>query len=229
MAHRYARIDVDFFHKTTARKLHQELGLAGQLVFIALILRAKDGIEPGVFVYRSEAVGWEKLGFDPEAMPFTLDAFFTVTGRLRQTSRRRVGDVWNVRVTRYGEWQKDSRRYETAVKKARSRGNSTVDTKVTPQGTPGGHKGGPRSRSRSTPIPPLNAKSISPLDCPHCGLRQPSRTALTHHLEHDHGTAATNGHHDHETPVLAGAIDTAPVDYLEELARTEAHDTSDDR
>lgn len=209
MAQRYARIDVDFFHKNTARKLQTELGLAGPLVFLSLILRAKDGIEPGVFVYRSEAVGWEKLGFDPEAMPFTLDTFFTTTGRLRQTSRKRLGDIWNVKLSHYGEWQQESRKYEAAVKKSRTRHKSTGDTNGTAQGTQEGRNGGTRSRSTSTPKPPVNGKQTHDHDCPECGVRQPSRTALTAHLELDHGVG----------PAPAPDAHTA---YLEELALAQA-------
>lgn len=189
MAQRYARIDVDFAHKRTARRLTEELGIVAPYVFITLILRAKDGIEPGTFVYRSEAVGWEKLGFDPEAMPFTLDEFFTVTGRLRQTSRKRLGDIWNVKLTQYGEWQKDSKRYEEAAKKSRTRGKSAGDTNGTQQGTRAGHKGGPRTRSRSTPKPPSNGKA-NPLKCPHCRADRkpfPNAEELAGHLEDTHG------------------------------------------
>lgn len=165
MAQRYARIDVDFLHKNTARKLTDKLGPLAPLVFIALILRAKDGTEPGTFTYSSEAVAWEKLGLDGHLFPFTLDDFFRETGLVKQTSRRRIGVVWNVRLTRYADWQKDSRRYEAAVKKASTRAHSTGDTNGTQpgthQGTREGQKGGPRSRSRSIPLTPRE-KSTNP-------------------------------------------------------------------
>lgn len=192
MARRYAHIDVDFLHKTTAHKLTDELGIAAPLVFIALILRAKDGSPPGTFEYSSEAVAWERLGFDPEAAPFALSRFLEVTGKLRQTRRRvksetRRSRVEVVTLTCWDEWQKESRRVMDAEKKRRKREQNAGDRKGTLKGTERRREGGPRTRSRTTPKPPLNGKQTHPLDCPTCGLRQPSRHALTHHLEHDHG------------------------------------------
>lgn len=168
MAQRYARVDVEFMHKRTARKLLDELGLGGPLVFLALILKAKDGAVPGVFTYTSEAAAWEKLGLEGVEVGFTLDEFLKVTGRLKQTSRTPVGRLMNVQLTRYADWQKDAKRYEEAVKKARTRAHSTGDTNGTPQGTPKGRKGGPRSRPRSIPLTPREegtnprAKGTSP-------------------------------------------------------------------
>lgn len=186
MAQRYARIDVDFFHKNTAAKIRERLGRDGQLVFLALILRAKDGSPAGTFSYSTEAVGWEKLGFGNETMPFTLDEFFTVLGQLKQSSRRRHGLVWDVSITRYGDWQKESRRYEEAVRKASKRAHSPADKQRTQGGTASGHARGTRSRSRSTPIPPSrNSKSASHA-CPRCPIVCPTATALQEHLENVH-------------------------------------------
>lgn len=193
MAARYFRVDVDFFHKNTCHKLLTELGPWGPLTFLSLISRAKDGIEPGIFAYQSEAVAWEKLGFDGEEIPFTLDAFFKVTGRIKQTSKTRVGRTTNVKITRYGDWQKDAERYEAAVKKSRTRHTSTGDTTVTQQGTSKGHKGGPSSTSITTPKPPLenqNGKTPHPHDCPTCGARQPSKSALEDHVRIFHEPVA---------------------------------------
>jgi hypothetical protein len=186
MAQRYARIDVDFFHKNTAGKIRERLGRDGQLVFLALILRAKDGSPAGTFSYSSEAVGWEKLGFGNEAMPFTLDEFFTVLGQLKQASRRRRGLVTDASLTRYGDWQQDSRRYEEAVRKASKRAQSAADTERTPHGTAGGHPGGTRSRSRSTPKPPLKKRKTAGHQCPRCPLAFTGSHELAEHLENVH-------------------------------------------
>lgn len=196
MAQRYARIDVDFFHKKTANKLMDALGNEGALVFLALILRAKDGVDPGTFVYSSDAVAWEKLGFDSRTFNFTLDEFFKVTGRLKQTSRTRVGHRWNVKLTHYEAWQKDSRRYEERAKKSRIRrqstGDGTGDTIGDTTGDTRGTKNVSRSRTTSTPKPPKenqNGNTPHPQgrewhrhDCPTCGARQPSKSALEDHL-----------------------------------------------
>lgn len=191
MAQRYARVDVDFLHKNTAHRLRQKLGRDAQLVFLALILRAKDGAPPGTFSYSSEAVGWEKLGFDGEDMPFTLDEFFRVTGAMHQTSRRRNNAVWTTTLTRYGDWQKDSRRYEDAEKKRRKRAQTTGDKQGTQQGTAEGRKRGPRSRTRSTPIPPSDMNGKHPNECPHCGARQRTRPELEDHIRYVHYDEAT--------------------------------------
>lgn len=211
MAQRYARVDVEFLHKRTAKTLMRELGPGGPLVFIALILKSKDGVVPGTFTYSTEAVGWEKLGLEDVDMGFTLDQFFKVTGRLKQTSRTPVGRQMNVRLTRYGDWQKDARRYEEATKKARTRAHSTVDTNGTQPGTGEGHIGGPSSTSRSIPLTPREkgtnsrAKGTSPRQrgtsprqrtqthhhvCPRCDLAHPDETELAAHLDNVHGLAS---------------------------------------
>jgi hypothetical protein len=186
MAQRYARIDVDFLHKRTAQTLLRELGPGGPLVFIALILKAKDGIVPGTFTYASESAAWEKLGLENVPLGFTLDEFLKVTGRLKQTSRTPVGRLMNVKLTRYGDWQKDAKRYEAATKKARSRAHSTRDTNGTAPGTPKGQKGGPRSTSTSTPKPPLRKSKTGAHSCPRCPLTFTTANTLAEHLENVH-------------------------------------------
>lgn len=197
MAQRYARIDVDFMHKRTANTLLEKFGPAGPLVFLALILRAKDGSPPGTFTYPTEALGWDRLGLPDLDVGFTLDEFFTATGRIKQTSRRRNGRVWNVYLTRYADWQKDAKRYEEATKKARTRAHSTGDTNGTQPGTTKGQKGRPRSRSRSTPLPPrkngtsprsrgTNPRAHPAYPCPHCGARQRTQGELDDHIKYLH-------------------------------------------
>jgi len=182
MAQRYARIDVDFMHKRTANKLLQEFGPAGPLVFLLLLLRSKDGVVPGIFTYTSEANAWEKLGLENATLDFTFDAFLKLTGRLKQTSRTPVGRLMNVKLTRYGDWQKDAQRYEEATKKSRIRRKSTGDTRGTPPGTGAGHSGGPSSSTTSIGQDRGQRNGKHPHDCPTCGARQPSRSALDDHL-----------------------------------------------
>lgn len=134
MADRYFRVDVSFFHKNTCRVLLEKLGVGGPLAYLSLCARAKDSTIPGTFIYSSDAVAWEKLGLDPIDVGFTLDEFFTVTGRIKQTSRTRVGRQIHVKLTQYERWQKDSKRYESAVRKSRSRREKTRDNDVTGAG-----------------------------------------------------------------------------------------------
>lgn len=186
MAHRYARVDVAFPHKRTANALHDKFGPAGPLTFLYLILAAKDGSPPGSFSYPNEAIGWQKLGLDGRDMPFTLDEFFTTLGRLKQSSRRRNGRVLHAYLTRYGDWQKDARRYEEATRKASKREESTADTKRTQRGTRSGHNTGPSSRTRTTPKPP-SKRTPKPLTCPRCGINGLTPASLPEHLEIVHG------------------------------------------
>lgn len=205
MAQRYFRVDVDFFHKTTCHKLLAELGPWGPLVFLSMIARAKDGIEPGVFAYQSEAVAWEKLGFDGHDIPFTLDEFLRLTGRMKQTAKTRVGRTMNVKISRYGDWQKDAERYEAAIRNARKRGQTPRNSTVTQGGTAPYRKGGPSSTSISTPKPPQgktqngrhpHGREWHHHDCPTCGARQPSLSALEDHLRIFHDTATADTHPD---------------------------------
>ncbi len=208
---RYARLDVQFPFKRTANKLLDELGPYGPLVFIYLILAAKDGSPPGSFSYPNDAVGWQKLGLDGREIPFTLDEFFGALGRMKQSSRRRNGRVWNAYLTRYGEWQKESRRYEEAVRKSSKRRETAADTERTPQGTRSGRKGGPSSRTRTTPTPRekgtnprakgttprqngtaprdlgTNPRKLREITCPECGVPKKTERSLTEHLEYIHG------------------------------------------
>ena len=192
MARRYARIDVDFLHKRTARTLLDKLGPCGPLVFVALILKAKDGATPGTFTYTSEESAWEKLGLEGVDVGFTLDEFLKVTGRLKQTSRTPVGRLMNVKLTRYEEWQKDSRRYEEATRKSSKRKESTADTKRTQHGTSSGRNRGPRSRATSTPLPPNNEKNGQTHTCSRCGAIKKTAELLAEHLEHVHGELPDN-------------------------------------
>lgn len=195
MAERYARIDVNFMHKRTADKLRNELGPLAQLAFLALILRSKDGATPGTFVYSTDAIGWEKLGLDPDrdGIPFTLDEFFRLTGRLRQTSRTHVGRLTNVKLTRYEQWQKDARRYEERVKKSRTRRKSTGDTTGDTIGDTTGDMRGTKNISSSnasaTPKPPLNGKTF-PCSHPRCTKILRTAAELAGHLEDVHGVTA---------------------------------------
>lgn len=186
MADRYYHVDVSFMHKTTCAKLREELGREAPLVFLALCAQAKISNPPGTFTYENDALGWERLGFTGWQPDFTLDEFFTVTGRIKQTSRRRHGLVWNVSLTRYGRWQKDGKRQIERERKSRYRAHSARDTGGTPDGTDTGHIAGRRTRPRSIPLPPNGTT----LKCPHCRPdRKPFRNTeeLAGHIEDTHG------------------------------------------
>ena len=191
MASRYARLDVDFMSKNTAQTLLTELGPWGPLLFVALILKAKDGSPPGTFSYTTDTVGWDRLGILDPPDDVTLDQFLAVTGRLKQTRRTCVGRVKNVTLTRYGDWQMDSKRYEGAVKKARLRAHSGGDKKGIDEGTQQGLDGGPRPTSITNPPTPhlrrngnTRPKRNTPaFTCPKCHHTFDRQDHLETHLE----------------------------------------------
>lgn len=203
MARRFFYLDVDFFHKNTCHVLTDELGQGGPLMWIALIAQCKNHRPAGEFTWTSEADAFEQLfggSILPDELPFTFEEFLRITGRLKQTrraktDRRRRGRVANVALTGWEHWQKESRTWSERERKSRKRGISDADTLR----TEGGHaadmprtKSASSSRTSSTPKPPKenqNGNTPHPLgrewhrhDCPTCGARQPSKSALEDHV-----------------------------------------------
>lgn len=194
MADRYFHLDVAFMHKRTFDKLYDAFGHAGQLAFVALCAQAKTSPSPGTFTYENEAAGWAKLGFEGRTPEFTLDEFFTVTGRLKQTSRTARGRLTDVKITQYGRWQKDARRHTERERKARYRAQNTRDTQGDTYGTAEGTNTGQRTRSRTrtTPLPPKGQNGSTPTPhvypCPYDGCTVTAKTAndLQAHCENMH-------------------------------------------
>lgn len=107
---RFYRVDLDFFHKGTCDRLLSELGPWGPLVWLALVAEAKRAHEGGSITVASEPHFWQLLGFygDEHRLPdFTMDDFLRLTGRLKQTSKTRVGRLLHVTLTHFSEWQKE--------------------------------------------------------------------------------------------------------------------------
>jgi hypothetical protein len=124
---RFYFVDLDFFHKRTCSRLKTELGPWGVVSFLALIAEAKRGRIPGTLVVTSEPDFWKQLGLYGDELGFDMDAFLRLTGRLKQTSRRRVGRLLHVVLTNHGRWQKDARRQNEREQKASKRRASSAD------------------------------------------------------------------------------------------------------
>lgn len=126
-------LHVNVAHGRTGTRLKEEFGRDGLLVWMLYLAACKANPIQGEFSYTSEADGWTKLGiYDDEDHPdFTLDAFFTATGRMKKTSRRRVGRIVNVVCTPWADWSDTLRRDADASKKARKRAQNTGDIQTT--------------------------------------------------------------------------------------------------
>ena len=154
MTQRFAYLDVHFCHKKTFHRLLAEFGPWGPLVFIALILEAKNGNPPGTLEYPTESVGWSKLGFENTIPDFTLDEFFAATGRLRQTRKTSRERQQIIVLSQWERWQNERRSYVERERKSRNRALSKRDTNGTPSGTPSGTKSPSIAITSSIPLTP---------------------------------------------------------------------------
>jgi hypothetical protein len=192
MADRYFHVDVSFMHKRTADVLYQEFGHAGPLVFLALCAQAKNGRPPGTFEYENEPLGWFYLGLKGREPDFTLEEFFKVTGKLKQTAKRRQTHGNHVVLTQYARWQKDARRLQGVERQRRYRAKKSGDDSVTVGVTPHITETSPRTRSRTrtTPQPPNEGKPPERIGswCPICEDRLPPGISLVDHINNTHGT-----------------------------------------
>jgi hypothetical protein len=114
---RYFKVDLDFWHKSTCHRLLEELGPWGPCVFLSLVAEAKRSSIPGRVVVTSMESLQERLGLLQYDLPFTLDEFLALTGRLKQTSRTPVGRLTHVVLTHYGQWQRDWKREDDRDRK----------------------------------------------------------------------------------------------------------------
>ncbi len=96
-----------------------------------MLTAAKRGVPEGSFVYIGE--GWSALGLVPSPpFEFTLEEFLRLTGQLKQTRKRRSGDVTNVHLTHWAQWQKEWRRDAERERMSRKRRESHANTMRTP-------------------------------------------------------------------------------------------------
>jgi hypothetical protein len=147
---RYYRVDLDFWHKTTCHKLLEQHGPWGPCVWLSMVAEAKRSSVPGVLIVTSMEALQDRLGLIDYELPFTLDEFLQTTGRLKQTSRSRVGRLLHVTLTHYGEWQKDWQRDADRDRQTRRRSQQNDrDTSVTDTVTPPVTQTGQSTRSSS--------------------------------------------------------------------------------
>jgi hypothetical protein len=97
----------------------------GPCVWLSMVAEAKRSSVPGVLIVTSMEALQDRLGFIQDELPFTLDEFLETTGRLKQTSRRRVGRVLHVTLTHYPTWQQDWKRDSDRDRQNRRRNQQT--------------------------------------------------------------------------------------------------------
>lgn len=119
-------ISVSVAHSKTGKQLKQKFGRDGVLVWVLYLLACKSGWIQGQFSYTSESDGWGRLGLLGDEPSFTLEDFFKTTGSLKQTSRRRSGDLTDVISSNWEMWNDDVKRQQDAEKKSRKRGTNTA-------------------------------------------------------------------------------------------------------
>lgn len=119
-------IATDLPNNNTGAGLKRKFGRDGLLVWVCFLLACKRSFNQGEFEYHTEDDGYRNLGLGyPHVPTFSLDEFFTYTGRMKMTSRRRSGEVVKVSCTRFEEWSKAGGRAVEADKKSRKRAQNT--------------------------------------------------------------------------------------------------------
>lgn len=126
-------------------------GLCAWMLFLAA---CKRELVQGELVYTSDEEAWTKIGAEPKA--FTLDEFFSFTGRLKQTRRTRHGRITYAICTRWKEWNNTVTTELKREQKSRSRGENAGDI----PDTLSGHEGDSEYRSRELPPPTSPAERI---------------------------------------------------------------------
>lgn len=117
----------------TGTALNERWGMEGLCTWMLFLAACKREPLEGTFSYTSEPDAWAKLG--AQATLFTLDEFFALTGRLRQTRRTASGRITNVVCTRWGDWNYAVQTEFDRQKKSRKRARNTGDNGRDVQGT----------------------------------------------------------------------------------------------
>ncbi len=189
MTDRYCHQDIDFFHKKTCATLMAKLGPFGVLAFLSLCTEAKRSRIPGVVIVASEPDFWKQLGLYGEPLDFTMDEFLKATGRIKQTSRRRVGRLSHVVLTNYGRWQNDYRRENERERKSRKRQEYGTDNGRTSSGRQSGQKADREGDRERTPLTPHRGNGMSSTYCRLCpgGLELRTAIRFADHQANVHG------------------------------------------
>lgn len=137
----FVPLSVNIATGKTGTALLKAFGAEGIAVWVCFLAACKRNRPPGRIVFASDTEAWITLGLldvdnSVDARPkFTITDFFKVTGRLKQTRRRRVGRMLDVSCTHFGDWNKTIQTEYERERKARLREESARDTTGTSLGT----------------------------------------------------------------------------------------------
>lgn len=130
--------DADFFDNSFSQALTERFGWAGVGLFVAFLCACKRNLAQGKIRYRNEFEALDMMGVadlplvDPQGVPFTLEEFWTFTGRYKQTSRTARGHTFYVSATGWEHWQKSLKTTQERERKRRSRAKLS-HANVTPE------------------------------------------------------------------------------------------------
>lgn len=126
-ARRWLAIDADMFGKQFIDDLYDTFGWAGIGTWTAFLCACKRSRTPGRVSFISEADARAQLGIigydlvDNHGDSWTLDVFWTFTGRKKQTRKTSHGRIKNVSATHWERWQDDARMQTERERKRRQR------------------------------------------------------------------------------------------------------------
>jgi len=109
---RWLALDADLMGKPFTLDLYDRFGWAGVGVWVAFLCACKRSRTPGSIRFLSEADARAQLGIlgldlvDNEGAGWSLDDFWTHSGRKKQTKRTLRGRETNVKATHWQRWQK---------------------------------------------------------------------------------------------------------------------------
>lgn len=124
---RYVPLDVYVAFEQPGAALKARWGIEGVGCWALFLAACKREPIQGTFTYTSEEEAWTKLG--ARASGFTLDEFFRLTGRFKNTRKTRSGHVTYVLCTGWKQWNDVFERQLKAEQKARKRADNTATTR----------------------------------------------------------------------------------------------------
>lgn len=126
--------DAYFFGKPFPIELQERFGPTGVVLFVAFLCACKRSQPQGQISYMSDTEALHQMGLDDcllvdsHGEKWSLDEFWTFTGRMKQTKKTARGRVRNVISTHWERWQDVARRDMAAERQRRSRAKNGRDT-----------------------------------------------------------------------------------------------------